>query len=179
MSSARAQEAQPADTAGATVLSPIVVISDPLGRSANDLTAGVVILGGEELAKRRETTLGETLSGIPGINSDTFGGGASRPVIRGQTAPRVKVLSDGAGLFDASEVSPDHAIPVEPMLIDGVEILRGPSALIYGGGAIGGAVNLLDSKIPTRMPENGVEGALDLRGGWGDRELSGAGGVTV
>ena len=176
MSTAQAQEAQ---APGATVLDPIIVISDPLGRAANDLTAGVVVLSGEELQKRRETTLGETLSGIPGIHSDTFGGGASRPVIRGQTAPRVKVLSDGAGLFDASEVSPDHAIPVEPMLLDGVEILRGPSALIYGGGAIGGAVNLLDSKIPTRMPENGVEGTLDLRGGWGDRELSGAGGITV
>ena len=179
ITTAHAQEAPLAASAGATVLDPIVVISDPLGRSQTDLTAGVVVLGGEELHKRRETTLGETLSGIPGINSDTFGGGASRPVIRGQTAPRVKVLSDGAGLFDASEVSPDHAIPVEPMLLDGVEVLSGPSALIYGGGAIGGAVNLLDSKIPTRMPQNGIEGALDLRGGWGDRELSGAGGVTV
>ncbi|WP_026381939.1 TonB-dependent receptor plug domain-containing protein [Afifella pfennigii] len=107
------------DAAGTTVLDPIIIISDPLGRSQNDLTAGVVVLSGEELQRRRETTLGETLTGIPGIHSDTFGGGASRPVIRGQTAPRVKILSDGAGLFDASEVSPDHAIPVEPMLCPG------------------------------------------------------------
>lgn len=174
-----AQEVLPAELAGTTVLDPIIVVSDPLGRSQNDLTAGVVVLGGDELQKRRETTLGETLSGIPGINSDTFGGGASRPVIRGQTAPRVKVLSDGAGLFDASEVSPDHQIPLEPMLLDGIEILRGPSALIYGGGAISGAVNLLDSRIPTYVPGNGIEGSLDLRGGWGDGELGGAGGITV
>lgn len=172
-------EAQPLAAAGATALDRIVVVADPLGRSRDALTAGVVVLGNEELRKRRETTLGETLIGIPGINSDTFGGGASRPVIRGQTAPRVKVLSDGAGLFDASDVSPDHAVSVEPMLLDGIEILRGPSALIYGGGAIGGAVNLLDSKIPTYVPEKGIEGSLDLRGGWGDKELSGAGGVTI
>jgi iron complex outermembrane receptor protein len=59
-------------------------------------------------------------------------------VIRGQTAPRVKVLSDGAALMDASEVSPDHAVSGEPLLLDRIEILRGPSALLYGGGAIGG-----------------------------------------
>lgn len=174
---ANAQEAPSGATA--TLLDRIIIVSDPLGRSQNAVAAGVVVLDGEELQRRSESTLGETLDGIPGINSDTFGGGASRLVIRGQTAPRVKVLSEGAGLFDASDVSPDHAIPVEPMLLDGIEILRGPSALVYGGGAIGGAVNLLDSKIPTHVPENGIEGMIDLRGGIGDGELSGAGGVTV
>ncbi|MCV0394721.1 MAG: TonB-dependent receptor [Rhizobiaceae bacterium] len=170
---------EPAQSADVTVLDELIVISDPLGRSENAVAAGVIVLSGDQLRQRGEATLGDTLDGIPGIASDTFGGGASRPVIRGQTAPRVKVLSDGAGLFDASDVSPDHAIPVEPMLLDGVEVLRGPSALIYGGGAIGGAVNLLDSRIPTAVPENGIEGAVEFRGGTADRELSGAGGVTV
>jgi iron complex outermembrane recepter protein len=162
-----------------TVLDGIVVVADPLGRSQDDVGAGVVVLSGETLHQRRGSTLGESLEGIPGIAADTFGGGASRPVIRGQTAPRVRVLSDGAGMFDASDVSPDHAIPVEPMLLDGVEVLRGPSALIHGGSAIGGAVNLLDGRIPTALPRNGVEGTLELRGGTADGELSAAGGVTV
>ncbi|HMP62008.1 MAG TPA: Plug domain-containing protein, partial [Phenylobacterium sp.] len=69
-------------------------------------------------------------------------------VIRGQTAPRVKILSDGAALFDASEVSPDHAVSGEPLLLEGIEVLRGPSALLYGGGAIGGAGHPIDPQIP-------------------------------
>ena len=74
------------------------------------MISSVAVLSGDELIHRREATLGDTLNGIPGVSSDTFGGGASRPVIRGQTAPRVKVLTDGSALIDASEVSPDHAV---------------------------------------------------------------------
>ena len=83
-------------------------------------------------------SLGDTLDGLPGVHSDTFGGGASRPVIRGQTAPRVKALSDGSELMDASAISPDHAVTTEPLLAERIEVLRGPAALLYGGGAIGG-----------------------------------------
>src|SRR3546814_10484437 len=87
-----------------------------------------------------EATLGDTLNGMLGVHADTFGAGASRPVIRGQTAPRVKVLSDGSELMDASGVSPDHAITSEPMLARHIEVLRGPATLLYGGGAIGGEI---------------------------------------
>jgi iron complex outermembrane recepter protein len=144
-------------------LDELVVTADPLGRGA----------------QRRQSTLGETLSGLPGISSDTFGGGASRPVIRGQTAPRVKALSDGGSLMDASEVSPDHAISAEPLLLEAIEILRGPSALLYGGGAIGGAVNLLDLKVPRRLPPEGYEGAVEIRGGTADDEAAGVAGLTA
>jgi len=178
LTAAASAQAQETAAEAPVLLEAIRVESDPLGRPLNDLGTGIVVLSGDDLKQRDEATLGDTLDGVPGIATDSFGGGASRPVIRGQTAPRVKVLSDGSGLLDASEVSPDHQIPVEPLLLDGIEILRGPSALLYGGGAIGGAVNLLDTKIPSEVPENGVEGAVDLRAGRGDGELSGAGGLT-
>jgi len=161
-----------------TQLDEIVVTADPLGRSGRDVISNVAILRGDELAHRRQATLGETLNGLPGVSSDTFGGGASRPVIRGQTAPRVKVLTDGAAILDASEVSPDHAVSGEPLLLEGVEILRGPSALMYGGGAIGGAVNLLDHKVPSRLPVDGYEGVAELRLGTADDERSAVLGVT-
>lgn len=162
-----------------TEIAEVVVRALPLGRAGDDVGSHVALLSGDELVHRRQSTLGDTLSGIPGVNSDTFGGGASRPVVRGQAAPRVKVLSEGAGLMDASEVSPDHAISGEPLLLEGIEILRGPSALLYGGGAIGGAVNLLDKKVPTRVPANGGEGVAEFRLGSVDNEEAGVVGATV
>ncbi len=162
----------------ATEVEDVVVTALPLGRGANDIVSSVAVLTGDELVHRRQSTLGETLNGIPGVNSDTFGGGASRPIIRGQTSPRVRVLSNGAALLDASEISPDHAISVEPLLVDGIEILRGPSALLYGGGAIGGAVNVVDRRIPTR-PVDGVSGAFEVRGGTADDERAAVLGVTI
>lgn len=164
---------------GATDVEGVVVTADPLGRSGKEVISSVAVMTGEELVQRRQATLGETLNGLPGVNSDTFGGGASRPVIRGQTAPRVKVLSAGAALMDASEVSPDHAVSGEPLLLDGVEILRGPSALLYGGGAIGGAVNLIDRKIPTQIPPLGGDGVAEVRFGSADNERAGVLGLTA
>jgi iron complex outermembrane recepter protein len=162
-----------------TELEEVVVRALPLDQRGDEVIGNVAVLSGDELVRRRQATLGETLQGIPGVNSDTFGAGASRPVIRGQTSPRVKVLTDGSELMDASAVSPDHAVVGEPLLLDGIEILRGPSALLYGGGAIGGAVNLLDRKIPTEVPDGGVDGAVEFRGGTADGERTGVVGLTA
>ncbi|MFC3076625.1 TonB-dependent receptor domain-containing protein [Phenylobacterium terrae] len=157
----------------------VVVEATPLGHTINEVATPVAQLAGDELVQRRQATLGETLQGLPGVNSDTFGGGASRPVIRGQTAPRVKVLSDSSELMDASAVSPDHAVTTEPLLLREIEVLRGPSALLYGGGAISGAVNLIDSKIPTQAPARGVEGVAEVRGGTNADERAAVFGLTV
>src|SRR5690606_29647382 len=124
-------------------------------------------------------TLGELLENEPGVRADTFGGGASRPVIRGQTAPRVKVLSDGSEIVDASGVSPDHVVTADTLLARRVAILRGPSALLYGGVAMGGVVNVLDNKIPTSVPQDGLDGSVEVLGATAARERAGAVGLTV
>jgi iron complex outermembrane receptor protein len=150
---------------------PTVRISaTALDEDAENIAASFSVLDGERLFERTQGTLGDTLNGLPGVHSDTFGGGATRPVIRGQSAPRVKVLADSASLFDASEISPDHAITSEPFLIDRVEVLRGPAALLYGSGAIGGVVNLLDKRVPAARPESALEGAVAVRGATVSRE---------
>lgn len=181
-----------ASVAGACIMAPqamaqstnthraddIVVTATALRQRADETVTPVQTLSGDELAHRRQATLGETLAGQPGVNFDNFGGGAGRPVIRGQTAPRVLVLSDSSEVQDASRVSPDHAVGAEPMLLRGIEVLRGPATLLYGGGAIGGAVNLLDNKIPTTLPEGGVEGIGEVRLGTADNEQTLVGGLT-
>lgn len=108
-------------------------------------------------------TLAEAIEHLPGVRAENFGA-VSRPIIRGQTAPRVKVVSDSSSIIDASEISPDHAITVDPLLASRVEVLRGPATLRYGGGAVGGVVNVLDDKIPTHLPANGLEGQVVIRG---------------
>ena len=128
----------------------------------------------EEQIFSRGGTLGELLSGLPGVHSDSFGGGASRPVLRGQTAPRVQVLSDSATLFDASDISPDHAVVTDPLLARRIEVLRGPATLLYGGGAIGGVVNILDDKIAVRQPDEVFSGSLALRSATVAREKAAA-----
>jgi len=161
-------------------LAPVTVSASSLaGHSPLDMTTPVTVLDGDTLVTRRQATLGDTLNGQPGIHADTFGAGASRPVVRGQTAPRVTVLSDGSTLMDASGVSPDHVITSEPMLADRIEVLRGPATLLYGGGAIGGVVNVLDQKIPDHVPENGIEGTAEMRGATGSDERAGAVGITA
>ena len=171
---ANAQAAPP--TAGS--LPPVTVSASGLQLGANDMTTPTAVLEGDELVRRREATLGETLGNEPGITSSHFGAGASRPIIRGMDGPRVKVLSDGAELHDASTISPDHAVASEPLLATQIEVLRGPSALVYGGGAVGGVVNVLDGKVPTAIPQKGIEGSAELRANTGAGEGAGAFSLT-
>jgi len=174
-----APAAEPASTDTNRRLEAVEVSALPLGSDANLTPASFDLLEDQLLFQQSEATLGDTLDGLPGVHADTYGGGSGRPVIRGQTAPRVSVLSDGAQLFDMSTISPDHATTVEPMLSRKVEVLRGPSTLLYGGGAIGGVVNVLDNKIPTRMPERPVEGFVSARGNTVADEQAGAVGLTA
>ena len=163
---------------GAT-LQEVTISASGLALGSSEMTTPVTVLEGDALVLRRAATLGETLEGEPGMRSSHFGAGASRPIIRGMDGPRVKVLSDGSEVHDASTISPDHAVAVEPMLSQQIEVLRGPSALAYGGGTVGGVVNVLDRKIPTALPENGLEGSVELRAGSAAREAAGAFEVTA
>lgn len=159
---------------------PTVQISaHPLNRSADDLVNPSNIIEPERLFQQNSSSLAEAIEGQLGVRAETFGAGSARPVIRGQTAPRVKVLSDSAAVIDASEISPDHSIPIEPMLAERVEVLRGPATLLYGGGAIGGVVNVLDRKIPTQMPDQTTEGQAGLRFNTGAAERAAVFGLTA
>ena len=157
----------------------VVVSASGLGVASDDMVTPVTSIGGNELVRTRQSTLGETLSSMPGITSSHFGAGASRPIIRGMDGPRVKILSDGSEIQDASTISPDHAVAFEPVLAERIEVLRGPSALAYGGGAVGGVVNIIDRKVPTAMPEGGLEGSAEVRANSAAREKTGAAEFTV
>ncbi|MDD0809851.1 TonB-dependent receptor [Curvibacter sp. RS43] len=170
----QAQEASPpAATAAASgpSLREVTVTGNPLG--ATDLIVPVSTLQGAELAQQARGTLGETLNGTPGVSSTYFGPNASRPIIRGLDGDRIRVLNNGGATLDASALSFDHAVPLEPITVDRIEVLRGPGALQYGGSAVGGVVNVIDNRIP-REALNGVTGKVDLGGATGNGERSSA-----
>ena len=160
---AERSRAKPAiDRAGETELPAVVVSAIPGDRAVDRIVRPVGILAGAELDDARAATLGQTVAGMPGVQTTAFGQGVGRPVIRGLDGARVAVLGDGLGSGDASAVSQDHAVTIEPFLADRIEILKGPSTLLYGSGAIGGVVNVVDGRIPERIPENGFSGRVQV-----------------
>ncbi len=156
-----------------TELSTVQVTASPLAGTAESLARPVEVLSGEELDRLKAATLGDTVGKLPGVQTSYFGPGVGRPIIRGQEGPRVQVLSNGVANTDASTVSADHGTSVEPFLADQIEVLKGPATLLFGSGAIGGAVNVVDGRIASELPDRSLSGRAELRGNTLNGERSG------
>jgi iron complex outermembrane receptor protein len=152
--------AAPAPTADDAEVSRVVVTAAPYAVSLDTITSSVNVLTRDQLDVAPAVGLGDALNGLPGLRSTFYGPGASRPVIRGLSGPRVMVLQNGVGQVDASALSPDHAVASDPGESSRIEVLRGPSTLAYGGSGIGGVVNMIDDRVPSTRADNGVEGRL-------------------
>ena len=152
----------------------VVVTAGAIEHSETDTIEPVSVLNQEELKRDANATLGDTLRDQPGVAASGFTAGASRPVIRGLADNRVRVLNNGTEVFDVSNLSPDHAPSVSPLLSSSIEIVRGPATILYGSGAIGGVVNVNDNRIPVEMPSTPFSGELVGRFGSVDLERSGA-----
>lgn len=133
-----------------------IVVTAIIPRRQGDILSGTSVLSGTELTRDLRPTIGETLARQPGVSATSFGPNASRPVLRGFQGERVRILTDGIGSFDVSNTSVDHAVAINPLTADRIEVLRGPAALLYGSSAIGGVVNVIDSRIPRRVPDEPV-----------------------
>ncbi len=142
-----------------------------------DLLAGTTALSGEELARQSRGQIGDTLTSLPGISATSFTPGSSRPVLRGFQANRVSVLTDGIGNIDVSNTSADHAVTIETLTTERIEVLRGPAVLLFGGQAVGGAVNAIDKRIPRAIPE--APAHVDVLVGYASAADERAGGVSV
>ncbi len=153
-----------ASAADPITLPAITVQSSPLQPELLELAQPATVLSGDALRRRQAATLGQTVEHVPGVQSATFGPGVGRPVIRGLDGPRVGVLSNGIDALDVSALSQDHAVSLEPLLLDRIEILKGPASLLYGSGGFGGVVNAVDGRIPERLSQRALRGAAELRG---------------
>lgn len=157
------------DTEGLVVTAPFV--------ADLDLLAGSSVVTGDELVRNVRGQIGDTLTSQPGVSATSFSPGASRPVLRGFQGERVRVLTDGLATLDASNTSTDHAVTIEPLTAERIEVLRGPAVLLFGSQALGGAVNVLDRRIPRAMPENGFH--VDATGVYGTAADERGGGAAL
>jgi iron complex outermembrane receptor protein len=168
---AHAQQADATPQSGDDFHGVIYVTAGGLERL--DMLAGTSVVEGDELQRNMDGQIGEILAKLPGVSATSFSPGASRPVLRGFQGDRVRVLVDGIGSIDASNTSADHAVSIDPLTAQRIEVLRGPAVLLYGSSAIGGAVNVIDKRIPLGVPNEPVhidataalDTAYDLREG--------------
>ncbi|MFT6106975.1 MAG: iron complex outermembrane receptor protein [Rickettsiales bacterium] len=158
----------------AVILNPVIVTANPLGLSSDRLTQSVTLLEGKDLHRKLQPTIGETLAGEPGIRSTYFGPGASRPVIRGLGGDQINILQNGINNMDASSNSADHNLAIDPLSVERIEIIRGPSALLYGSKAVGGVVNIIDNRIPDQPIPEKATGATDFKYNSVNNERSGS-----
>ena len=132
------------------------IVVTGIRRNREDVLGGVTVLSSETLAREVRSTIGETLAKQPGVSATSFGPNASRPIIRGLGGERIRVLTDGIGSLDVSTSSADHAVAINPLTAERIEVLRGPAALLFGSSAIGGVVNVIDQRIPRSAPRGPV-----------------------
>ena len=148
-------------------------------RPAGDVLGGVSVLDKEELTHDMKPSIGDTLADLPGVSASSFGPTASRPILRGESGERVRVLVDGIGSLDLSSSDPDHAVAINPLTAERIEVLRGPGALMFGSSAIGGVVNVIDNRIPRTAPTGPVRVDALLSYGSAANERSASGSVDV
>ncbi|HEY5895216.1 MAG TPA: TonB-dependent receptor [Chthoniobacterales bacterium] len=158
-------------------LEEMSVTAGPTQRTLFEQAAPVTVLQGDELKQKLATSLGDTLANEPGVSATRFAPGASRPIIRGLDGDRIRVLQNGTNTIDASATSFDHAVSVEPMTVEKIEIVRGPATLLYGPNTVGGVVNVIDNRVPTELPNSALPftGGFDFRYGTVDDETSRSG----
>ncbi len=146
-----------------------------------DLLAGKSVMTGAELQRDMRPQLGDTLAKQAGVSATSFSPGASRPVLRGFQGERIRVLTDGIGSIDVSNTSADHAVTIDPLIAERIEVLRGPAVLLFGGQAIGGAVNVIDRRIPRTVPEGGshIDVTAALGSAADQRSIGGAADVAL
>lgn len=177
ISPAFAEESESSKHGDHDLASEEIVVTGVFARDRSDILSGTSVLTAEELARELRPTIGETLSRQAGVSATSFGPNASRPVLRGFQGERVRVLADGIGSFDVSNTSVDHAVVINPLTADRIEVLRGPAALLFGSSAIGGIVNVIDSRIPRSVPDEGIH--IDAIGTYGNAANERSGGTRI
>lgn len=176
---AQAQIPPTKDVSSEYTLKPVVVESKTPRNNFFNSSQSFAVLSDEDLEQKSKSSLGDTLASEPGVSSSSFGPGAGRPIIRGLGGDRIRILENGVSTLDASNISPDHAVTIESTLVDRMEVVRGPAALLYGTSALGGVVNVYDKRISEKRLDTPVSGSIETRAESVDLSRAVVGGVDA
>jgi iron complex outermembrane receptor protein len=160
-----------ADEALEITTGEIPVTANPLSLSADEMVRPINIMNGVSLQNRKSSSLGSMLDSVPGVSNSSWGDSIGRPVIRGMDRNRIQILNNGMQVKDVSNVAGDHAIAMDSLSTEQIEVVRGPETIIYGGGAIGGVVNLIDYRIHPEFID-GIVGKYDASTGGANNATS-------
>ncbi|MDQ3521234.1 MAG: TonB-dependent receptor, partial [Gemmatimonadota bacterium] len=133
-------------------LDEIQVTGTPAASDAQAVTQATTQLSGKALERNLGGTLAQTLALQPGIRVRYNGPAASTPIMRGLTGDRILILQDGQRSSDLAGSAVDHAVTIDPLTAQRIEVVRGPATLLYGNNALGGVVNVISGDIPTNVP---------------------------
>lgn len=153
----------------------VVVTASPVAENADQFATIVGVVSRNDILESGGANLADALQSVPGVTGSGFAAGASRPVIRGFSSNRVRVLEDGVGSFDVSAVGPDHGVPIDPLSAQRIEVVRGAATLRYGSQAIGGVVNAINNRVPMQMPDKKLSGELSSSFATNANTLQGSG----
>jgi iron complex outermembrane receptor protein len=154
---AQAQDAAPATT---DKQNEIVVTASPFAHGLNDTPAVTAKVDSEQILKSGGASIADSLKNVPGVSGSGFAAGASRPIIRGMDFNRVRILEDGTSSSDVADIGPDHGVPIDPLAVRSIEVVRGAATLRYGSQAIGGVVNAINDRVPMHLPAEPLSGEL-------------------
>ena len=160
-------------------LDQVVVESSAFQDTLFNSVQSTSVISGTDLDEKSKNSLGDTLAAEPGVASSSFGPGAGRPIVRGLGGDRIRILENGVGTLDISNASPDHPVTIESSLVDRIEIVRGPAALLYGTSAAGGVINVLDRRIAETLPQKAFSGTAESRAESVDHSRAGVAGVDA
>lgn len=152
--------AQDSAAASAPAAAPkdIVVTASPFATAADETPSISAKVDRQQILQSGGSSITDALKDVPGIASSGFAAGASRPIIRGMDATRVRVLEDGLSSSDVSDIGPDHGMPIDPLSARSLEVVRGAATLRYGSQAIGGVVNAVNDRVPNTLPDRALSG---------------------
>ena len=165
-----------ADVEKTLALKEIPVTANPLELSSDEMSRPIHIISGVNLQNNKSSSLGLMLDSVPGVSNSSWGDSVGRPVIRGMNRNRIQILNNGMQVRDVSNMSGDHGIALDTLAAEQIEIIRGPESIIYGGGAIGGVVNIIDYRIHPEFVE-GVMGKYDAS--YGGPNVASSGSMLV
>jgi len=163
-----AEARRPAD------IEQVVITASPFSSNPDDIATIVGQVNRAEIVRGGGSSLADVLNQVPGVTGSGFAAGASRPVIRGFDANRVRILENGVGSFDVSDAGPDHGVPIDPLSIQKIEVVRGASTLRFGSQAIGGVVNAINNRIPLELPDRDFSGEASASYGTGANSRQGS-----